>query len=132
MNIGEVSRASGLPIKTIRYYEDVGLITPHRQENGYRVFSDHALYRLKLLRRSRNLGFSVKECLKLLKLYDDPEYTSTQVKDITQNRLSSVEQQIEQLKTIKLELKHLVKSCRDSNSRECVILDGLANADQVH
>ena len=129
MNIGEVSRASGLPIKTIRYYEDMGLITPHRQENGYRVFNDHNLYKLKFLRRSRSLGFSVRECSKLLDLYDDPDRSSAQVKNITQLRLSDIERKIEKLQTIRSALKQLVGSCRGSVDRECAILDNLANVE---
>lgn len=132
MNIGEVSRASGLPIKTIRYYEDMGLIAPHRQENGYRVFNDHNLYKLKFLRRSRSLGFSVKECSKLLELYDDPDRTSAQVKNITQHRLSDIERKIEKLQVIRSALKRMVGSCRGSDDRKCAILDSIANAELVH
>lgn len=132
MNIGEASRASGLPIKTIRYYEDVRLITPHRQENGYRVFNDHNLYKLKFLYRSRSLGFSIKECSELLELYDDPDRTSAQVKSITQNRLSDIEQKIKKLQTIKSTLKYLVGFCQGSDDHECTILNSLANAELAY
>ncbi len=63
MNIGEASEQSGLPVKTIRYYEDIGLVRPLRSENGYRDFIDADLQRLKFLQRSRSLGFSIDECV---------------------------------------------------------------------
>ncbi len=132
MNIGEVSKVSGLPIKTIRYYEDIGLITPLRGENGYRVFDDRNLYQLKFLRRSRALGFSVKECAELIALYTDPGRTSAQVKKLAQTRLGEIEQQLRQLQVIQAELRHLVGSCPGSDDPECVILDDLANAELVH
>ena len=53
MNIGEVSERSGLPPKTIRYYEDIGLITPARAENGYRDFAEKDLHKLAFLGRAR-------------------------------------------------------------------------------
>lgn len=132
MNIGEVSKVSGLPIKTIRYYEDIGLITPHRQENGYRVFDDRNLYQLKFLRRSRSLGFSVKECAELIALYADPDRTSAQVKKLAQTRLAEIEKNLQELQVIRAELRHLVGTCPGSDDPECVILDDLANADLVH
>ena len=68
MNIGTVSVKSGLPAKTIRYYEDIGLIRPDRRDNGYRDYSMEDVHRLRFLQRSRSLGFSVEECRQLLSL----------------------------------------------------------------
>ena len=71
MNIGDVSRISGLPAKTIRYYEDIGLIRPLRGENGYRSFQDKDLHKLAFLGRARALGFTIEDCRNLLALYED-------------------------------------------------------------
>lgn len=60
MNIGEASTNSGLPAKTIRYYEDIGLIAPDRTDNGYRDFSETHLHKLAFLSRARGLGFRSK------------------------------------------------------------------------
>ncbi len=62
MNIGEASERSGLPSKTIRYYEDIGLIRPERGGNGYRDYAATDVHKLRFLQRSRGLGFSVEEC----------------------------------------------------------------------
>ena len=56
MNIGDVARRSGLPAKTIRYYEDIGLVTPRRDPNGYRAFGEADIHRLAFLARARSLG----------------------------------------------------------------------------
>jgi len=71
MNIGDAAERSGLPAKTIRYYEDIRLLKPARGENGYRDYSNEDVHRLRFLQRSRSLGFSVEECRQLLSLYGD-------------------------------------------------------------
>ena len=60
MNIGQVAEQAGLPAKTIRYYEDINLISPLRDGNGYRVFRDSDLHKLVFLSRARSLGFSIE------------------------------------------------------------------------
>jgi DNA-binding transcriptional MerR regulator len=62
MNIGDVAERSGLPAKTIRYYEDIGLIRPKRGGNGYRAFANADVHKLAFLGRARSLGFSIEEC----------------------------------------------------------------------
>ena len=76
MNIGLASEKSGLPSKTIRYYEDIGLLRPARTDNGYRDYSAADIHRLRFLQRSRSLGFSVDECRQLLSLYQDKDRES--------------------------------------------------------
>ena len=71
MNIGEAASSSGLPAKTIRYYEDIGLIAPDRTTNGYRDFSETHMHKLAFLSRARGLGFTIEECRNLLSLYED-------------------------------------------------------------
>ncbi|MEM7257190.1 MAG: MerR family transcriptional regulator, partial [Pseudomonadota bacterium] len=71
MQIGEVAERSGIPAKTIRYYEDIGLVTPQRDDNGYRSFRASDLHKLAFLGRARALGFSIEDCRKLLGLYED-------------------------------------------------------------
>ena len=66
MNIGDVSKQAGLPPKTIRYYEDIGLVTPLRDTNGYRNFRDSDSHKLTFLGRARALGFTIEDCRNLL------------------------------------------------------------------
>jgi len=71
---------SGLSAKTIRYYEDIGLVVPDRSANGYRDYGDQDIHRLTFLKRSRSLGFSIDECRLLLSLYEDKHRASSDVK----------------------------------------------------
>ena len=80
MNIGEAAERTSLPPKTIRYYEEIDLVTPERGTNGYRRYSDKDVHRLRFLQRARSLGFSIDECRLLLSLYQDRHRASADVK----------------------------------------------------
>jgi MerR family copper efflux transcriptional regulator len=132
MNIGAVSDKSGLPAKTIRYYEDIGLISPDRRDNGYRDYSMDDVHRLRFLQRSRSLGFSVEECRQLLSLYSDRDRESAEVKAIAATKLGEIERKIIELQGLRDMLKHLVASCHGDDRPECPIIDGLSGKDPVH
>ena len=87
MNIGDVASLSGLPAKTIRYYEDIGLVKPLRSTNGYRTFRESDAHKLAFLGRARALGFSIEDCRSLLALYDDEDRASAEVKEIVEQHL---------------------------------------------
>lgn len=126
MNIGDVSDRSGLPAKTIRYYEDIGLVRPARRENGYREFEDRDLHKLAFLGRARSLGFSIKECRTLLSLYEDRERSSSDVKKIARSHLARIDQKIDELRALSATLRDLVEHCRGDERPECPIMDDLA------
>ena len=88
MNIGDVSRASGLPAKTIRYYEDIGLVRPARGANGYRDFSEQDAHKLAFLGRSRSLGFTIEDCRTLMSLYEDRDRAASRKRSTSFRRLS--------------------------------------------
>lgn len=132
MNIGAVSDKSGLPAKTIRYYEDIGLISPDRRDNGYRDYSMDDVHRLRFLQRSRSLGFSVEECRQLLSLYSDRDRESAEVKAIAATKLGEIERKIIELQGLRDMLKHLVASCHGDARPECPIIDGLSGKAPVH
>ncbi len=132
MNIGTVSEKSGLPAKTIRYYEDIGLISPDRRDNGYRDYSMDDMHRLRFLQRSRGLGFSVEVCRQLLSLYGDRERESAEVKAIATAKLGEIERKIIELQGLRDMLKHLVASCHGDDRPECPIIDGLSGKAPVH
>jgi MerR family copper efflux transcriptional regulator len=128
MNIGEASKQSGLPPKTIRYYEDRGLIAPPaRAENGYRDYNDTDVHKLRFLRHSRGLGFSVDECSQLLSLYEDKGRQSADVKVIAQKHLTEIDEKIRELQELRSTLHHLVNTCQGDGRPDCPILEGLAN-----
>jgi len=126
MNIGEVADRAGLPAKTIRYYEDIGLVQPLRSANGYRAFRDSDIHKLRFLGRARALGFSIEDCRTLLGLYEDETRESAQVKSVAQDHLAAIDDKITQLKSMRETLSHLVESCRGDTRPDCPILSDLS------
>ncbi|MYF89554.1 MAG: Cu(I)-responsive transcriptional regulator [Boseongicola sp. SB0676_bin_33] len=126
MNIGEAARAAGLPVKTIRYYEEIGLVRPARSANGYRVFAESDLHKLNFLGRSRALGFSIEDCRALLALYEDGTRSSSEVREIAERHLAGVESKITDLQSLRDTLAHLVESCAGDARPDCPILDNLS------
>ena len=126
MNISEVADRSGLPPKTIRYYEDIGLIRPKRSDNGYRVFTDHDVHRLAFVARARTLGFPIEDCRTLLELYEDDNRTSAQVRALAQDHLEQIDDKIAKLQSLHTALSRLIAACHGDNRPDCPILDDLA------
>ncbi len=126
MNIGDASTQSGLPAKTIRYYEDIGLVNPGRSTNGYRLFSENDLHKLAFVQRARSLGFSIEECRALLSLYDDRERASADVKALAHSHLAQIEEKIAGLQAMQKTLSELVQKCHGDDRPDCPILEGLA------
>ncbi|MCR9073487.1 MAG: Cu(I)-responsive transcriptional regulator [Alphaproteobacteria bacterium] len=126
MNIGDVSERSGLPAKTIRYYEDIGLIRPQRGDNGYRRFDGADVHKLVFLARARSLGFTIEDCRALLALYEDRRRASADVKHVAQEHLTSIDRKIVELQTMRAALSDLVTRCHGDDRPDCPILEDLA------
>ncbi len=125
MNIGDVATRSGLPAKTIRYYEDIGLVKPLRDTNGYRTFREIELHKLAFLGRARALGFSIEDCRNLLQLYEDESRTSAEVKEIAASHLERIRQKIVDLREMSDTLSNLIDSCAGDHRPDCPILESL-------
>lgn len=132
MNIGTAARQSGLPPKTIRYYEDIGLLTADRAANGYRDYSSEDVHRLRFVQRSRSLGFSVEECRQLLSLYTDRDRASADVKAIATEKLDQIDRKIAELTGLREMLGHLVENCHGDARPDCPIIDGLSGRSRDH
>lgn len=126
MNIGQAADLSNLPVKTIRYYEDIELVIPNRSSNGYRDYSDNDVHRLAFLQRSRSLGFSIEECRLLLSLYDDDHRSSSDVRAIASDKIGEIDKKIKELRTLKLTLESLVQHCHGDEKPDCPIIDSLS------
>lgn len=126
MNIGDVSTRLGLPAKTIRYYEDIGLIKPLRSANGYRTFVAADVHRLAFLGRARALGFTIEDCRTLMALYKDESRASSDVKDLAKDHLSKIEAKIHDLQMMHETLSELVNTCAGDNRPDCPILSDLS------
>ncbi len=129
MNIGEAAK-SGLPAKTIRYYEDIGLVEASaRKKNGYRDYDEQDLNLLKFVQRARSLGFTVEECRELLDLYRDRSRASADVKALAIRRIGDIERKIASLQGMQATLEDLIDKCHGDDRPECPIIDDLSGGD---
>jgi MerR family copper efflux transcriptional regulator len=126
MNVGQAARQSGLPAKTIRFYEEIGLISPDRAANGYRDYSADDVHRLSFLRRARGLGFSIEDCRHLMSLYRDKARSSHDVKEIARSHVSAIDAKIAELQSMRATLNTLITACHGNDRPDCPILEDLA------
>jgi MerR family copper efflux transcriptional regulator len=126
MTIGEAASRSGVPPKTIRFYEEIGLIAPaERLENRYRAYEQNDLQTLRFIHRARSLGFSLKQVGELLSLYRDRRRASEDVKRLALARVAELDRKIAELTTIRNTIADLARRCRGDQRPECPILDEL-------
>ncbi len=126
MNVGDAALKSGLPAKTIRYYEEIGLISPERAANGFRDYSGDDIHRLAFLRRARNLGFSIEDCRQLMALYRDRDRASQDVREIASAHVASITEKIRELEAMRSTLQKLIHACHGDARPECPILEDIA------
>lgn len=128
MNISEAAARAGLPTKTIRYYEEIGLVAPaRRRDNGYRDYGERDVHMLRFLSRARGLGFSVADCRALVALYADTSRKSAEVKKIALNRVSDIDTKISELHAMRATLIELAENCHGDDRPDCPIIDDLAD-----
>ncbi len=126
MNISQAATATGLTSKTIRFYEQQGVIPPAaRAANGYRIYSEQQLESLRFIKRARDLGFSLDDSRELLQLSRDPSRTSASVKQKAEQQIQRIDQQIESLQQMRAILQTAASECRGDEGVECPILDQL-------
>ncbi|MEZ0122022.1 MAG: MerR family transcriptional regulator [Candidatus Reddybacter sp.] len=127
MNISEAAKLSGLPAKTIRYYESIDLISPPRRAaNGYRRYGKTDIATLCFLRQARQFGFNIDQCRLLLGLYKNPQRRSAEVHQLVSDKLEEVDAHIRELGETRELLAKLVGACANDEAADCVIIDRLA------
>ena len=127
MNIGEAARKSKLSVKTIRYYSDIGLINPKKDTNSnYRRYQNKDIEKLVFISRARKFNFSIDECRELISLYENDQRPSSEVKKITLKKIKEIEQKMQELKSLKLELKRVAESCHGDQRPDCPIIGFLS------
>ena len=126
MNISQAAIQSGLPVKTLRYYEEIGLVAPKRSSgNDYRDYSADDIEHLRFLQRSRAVGFNLEVCRELLELYRDPNRRCSQVKALVLEKIEQVENQLHELGALRATLINMADSCAGDDSANCAIIETL-------
>ncbi|MGE0356175.1 MAG: Cu(I)-responsive transcriptional regulator [Burkholderiales bacterium] len=126
-NIGEAAAASGVSAKMIRHYEEIGLLAKAgRTAAGYRIYGDGDVHVLRFIRRSRDLGFTMKEIGELLGLWQDRRRASADVKRLASRHIADLDARIAELQGMRRTLEHLVHCCHGDGRPDCPILDDLA------
>lgn len=115
LKIGEVANLTGMSVKTIRYYEEIGLLEPTttRSESGYRLFNSQVLNRLAFIKRSQSLGLSLSEIRDILEVHDSGELPCGTVKQHLLLKVQAITEQIEALEILKSELLGLLSGWQE-------------------
>ena len=127
MNIGKASKLSELTVKAVRYYDNIGLVKPHQNIfSGYREYKEEDVLKLKFVGKARKFNFSIDECRELLSLYENKRRPSKDVKKLTLEKISQIDEKLKQLQNLKDELTYLADNCQGDDRPNCPILDALS------
>lgn len=126
-NIGQAASQSGVSAKMVRHYESLGLLpTVRRTDAGYRQYGENEVHTLRFIRRARLLGFSMAEIGELLKLWQNQQRASADVKRIAQVHVADLERRIAEMQAMRQTLAQLADCCQGNNRPDCPILKELA------
>ncbi|MCH1928917.1 MerR family transcriptional regulator [Shewanella sp. A25] len=125
MKIGEVAKRTGLSVKSVRYYHDIGLVCAQRNEAGYRVYQHRDIESLKFVHQCRDLGFSLEDCQLLLDLRNNEHRNAEEVKLLTSKQLAYVDSKISQLQNLRSQLQLMLSQCEGGEQPHCAIIERL-------
>lgn len=126
IKIGDVAKRTGLSVKSIRYYHDIGLVCAERDTNGYRSYNQSQIDELHFLHHCRELGFTLEDCRTLISLKSDTYRSAEDVKQLANVHLQDINRRIAQLNGLKQQLTELIHACAGGAQPECAILKGLS------
>ena len=128
MNIGKASKLSGITVKAVRYYSDIGIIKPLIDINtGYRSFSETDLAKLQFIAKARKFDFSLNDCRDLLALFENAERSSKEVKALTLEKIIEIDTKLSELNMLREQLSTLASACNGDDRPDCPILDALSD-----
>ena len=120
--IGDVSKRLGISIDTLRYYEKIALLPPiHRKSSGLRLYGEKDVSRLKFIKRSQRMGFSLDEIKELLSFREGPQKAKPDVRNLASQKLIEIESRLGDLEKLRDEFRLLINLCTE-NTKNCPIL----------
>jgi DNA-binding transcriptional MerR regulator len=128
LNIGGLSKETGVKVVTIRFYEKIGVLTaPPRSAGNYRIYGQQHVRRLHFVRRCRDLGFSLGQIIDFLRLSSENSSSCAKVCGIAERHLKDVEGKLADLKRLASELRRITSSCSGTRPMsECRIIEALS------
>lgn len=121
MRIGELAQKTGVPTKTIRFYEESGVLPePGRESNGYRTYDRAAVDRLRFIKDAQTAGLRLTEITTILDLRDRGESSCHHTIALLESHLSEVDRQIEELHRTRAHLVDMTSRARGLDPSECV------------
>ena len=129
MKISQAASAAGLTIKTVRYYANIGLVSPEiNPVTGYRKYNQSDVAKLQFVGTARRFDFSIEDCRELLDLYQDKQRPSRDVKNVALKKIRDIENRLSELQSLRNELLSLANSCDGDDRPNCPIIDRLSNS----
>ena len=126
--IGELAKRTGVKVPTVRYYEQIGLLSSApRTEGNQRRYGQAEVDRLNFIRHSRELGFEIDDIRELLAMAAEPQASCHQVDSIARNHLVEVDRRIESLMALRGELQRMISECGHGRICDCQIVEALAD-----
>lgn len=134
LTIGQLAKAAGVRVGTIRFYERAGLVPdPRRSPSGYRQYGHEAVRRIHFIKRAKGLGFTLAEVGELLCLRDDPRSSCGDVLDCVHGKIADIDEELGSLERMKAHLIRIAETCPESGpARSCPILAALDAGDEEH
>lgn len=130
LKIGEVAKAIGVSVETIRYWERLGLaLEPQRSARGHRLYEPDEIRRLAFLRRARELGFGQRDLRALARLTASDRSSCAQAREITARHRARIREKIAELTAIDIALAQSVSLCSVDRGEGCPILHALYDDD---
>lgn len=127
MTIGQLAKAAGVHVETIRYYQRRGLLAePRRLHGSVRRYGADAAARVAFVKRAQELGFTLEEVKALLKLNSTPSCRGA--RELAARKLAVVESRLAALRRIRAALRVLIAQCDAGGDRSCPLIDSLAGA----
>ena len=119
LTISQVAGQIGLQPSAIRYYEQIGLLPPAQRISGQRRYDPTILYRLAIIQRARQLGFTLPEIRQLFFGFRDSTRASERWRTLSQRKLAELDQLMDGIKAVRALLKKLMTKCRCATLDEC-------------
>lgn len=131
-SIGQLSKHTSVKVPTIRYYEQMGLLSPAgRTDGNQRRYGSRERERLAFIKHARDLGFSIEAISALIALSEKPDRSCSVATDIAKDQLADVRKKIERLKRLETELARISEGCvGNGTANECYVLASLADHDR--